>query len=217
MQRVIDRRGPSDELVVDLGRVMALQNKVEEAAAMYARELAAHPGFWSVREQLSLYMLQRGEGTRAIADAEAALLTLPPERFTRTAHARTRLTLARLYAAMGDGEKALAHIAEAARVRADDPVLHENVAAIVLATRGDTAMAAAAMSRAFGLEPGNTIRLLQLAQLELQAGKIEESIAHFEEAARREPQNAQRREEIAAFLESAGQAEGAKRIRAIRR
>ncbi len=213
MQRVIDRRGASDELVADLGRVMVLQGRAPDAALMYEQQLAAHPEFWSVREQWALSMLQSGEAVKAIAEAEAALSRLPPERFTRTAHARTRLTLSRLYSALGRGEDALAHIAEAVRVRPKDPILHESVAAIVYQTRRDPVMAAAAMRHAFDLDPSNTIRLLQLAQLELEAGKPEDSLRHFEEALRREPDNTQRREEIATLLERAGRSEDAKRIR----
>ena len=40
-------------------------------------------------------------------------------------------------------------------------------------------LAAAAMGKAFELDPSNTVRLLQLAQLELEAGKTEQSGAHF--------------------------------------
>jgi Flp pilus assembly protein TadD len=99
------------------------------------------------------------------------------------------------------------------RIRPKDPVLHESVAAIVYQVRGDATMAAAAMRRAFELEPSNTIRLLQLAQLELESGDAESAVAHFEEAVRREPSNTHRREEISRLLERAGKTEEAKRIR----
>ncbi|MBL8746272.1 MAG: 4Fe-4S binding protein [Phycisphaerae bacterium] len=216
MRRVIERSGAGDELVVDLGRVMVLQGRAEEAAAMYERQLSSNPAFWSVREQWALWMLQHGDGARAIAEAESALTRLPPERFTRTAHARTRLTLSRLYGALGRGEESLAQVVEGARVRPNDPVMHENVAAVVYRVRGDVAMAAAAMARAFELDPSSTLRLLQLAQLELESGKTAEAISHFEEAARREPTGSPRREEVARVLESAGHKDAAERVRSLR-
>lgn len=213
MRRVIERSGPGDELIVDLGRVVMLQGRASEAADLYESQLASHPGFWSVREQWALMMLQSGQAAKAIAEAENALTRLPEMGLTRAAHARTRLTLGRLYGAIGRGEDALAQMAEAVRIRPKDPVLHESVAAIVYQVRGDATMAAAAMRRAFELEPSNTIRLLQLAQLELESGDAESAVAHFEEAVRREPSNTHRREEISRLLERAGKTEEAKRIR----
>lgn len=203
LRRVVDRHGPSDELVADLGRILVLQGLPGEAASLYKAQLAAHPEFWAVREQLALLSFATtGAADESIAEAEAALARIPPDRFTRTAHARTRLTLGRLYAAVGRGDDALAQIVEGARVRPNDPVMHENVAAVVYQVRGDVRTAAAAMRRAVELEPSNNARRITLGSLLQQSGDIAGALQMFEEALRREPGNAELRETVDALRKS---------------
>jgi tetratricopeptide (TPR) repeat protein/ferredoxin len=213
LRRVVDRAGPGDELIADLGRVIEHQGRTAEAMDLYARTLAEHPEFWSVREQLSLLRLSKGEVQEAIAEAEAALPGLPAEGFTKTAHARTRLTLARLYAAQGRGEEALTHIAEAAKTRPEDPLLHENVAAMVVQVRGDLPLAIAAMRRAVDLDPVNLERRLRLGRLQLEAERVEDAVGSFLAALARNPGNEALREEVARLLESFGRGDEARRIR----
>lgn len=165
LQRVLDRRGPSDELIADLGRVMLLAGRVDDAMSLFSRHLGERPEFWSVREIWAILMLQSGRLDEAVSEAEAALRRLPPERFTKTAHARTRLTLSRLYLASGRGEEALAQVVEGTRIRPNDPVMHENVAAMIFRVRGDLDVAIAAMKRAIELDPGNEERRKMLEQL----------------------------------------------------
>lgn len=213
LEGVRSRHGSSDELTLDIGRTMILLGRAGEALALYERTLAEHPAYWGVGEQWALMTAQQGDVARAIAFMERTLERLPPERFTKTAHARTRLTLSRLYAGTGRADDAIAQIEAALDVRPRDPVLLENYAAALFQIRRDGLGAAQALTRALEIDPGHLERRLRFGQVLLMSGDARGALEQFEELERRDPANASRRAEIAAMLEAAGRAADAARFR----
>jgi polyferredoxin/Flp pilus assembly protein TadD len=206
-------RVASDEGTADLGRIMLLRGAVDDAMALWTRALADRPDFWSIREHWAGIMAQTGRAPEALRATESALAAIPPERFTRTAHARTRLTLARLHLATGNPAAALAELRRAAEVRPDEPTVRENLAAATLQIEGDMDSAVVHMTEAVRLTPSDLRRRFQLGQLLLQAGRIDDAIAQFQELDRRDPANDQRRQAVAQMLEQVGRPDDAARFK----
>lgn len=213
LKAAFGERTASDEGEADLGRVMLLRGGVDDAMAVWSRALARRPDFWSVREHWAGIMAQTGRAPEALRATEAALASIPPERFTRTAHARTRLTLARLHLAAGDAAAALAELHRAVEVRPDEPVIRENLAAAALQIEGDMDTALEQMSEAVRLTPGDLRRRFQYGQLLVQADRIDAAVAEFQELERRDPGNVQRRQAVAQMLEQVGRGEDAAKFR----
>ena len=209
IRRATSGRHHNDEAVADLLLLKLAQGRAEEALALGSRTLAEHPDYWATREQWAMLMQRASRSPEALADTERALALIPPERFTREAHARTRLILARLLVPMGRGTEALAHLREAVSLRPKDAVLRENLAAATMQIERDLPGALAQMGEAVRLAPSNHRMRLQYGQILLQAGRADEAIVQFEELERRDPGDAQRRAFIGRLLDSAGRPDDA--------
>lgn len=207
LSRLVESGRASDEGVADLARLKLLRNDAEGAMAICAREMQARPQSWATRELWALLMASTGRAGEALEATKAALDTIPPERFTRTAHARTRMTLARLRGMTGDPAGALAELNAAADVRPKDAIVLENLAAATAQIAGDLPGAIEFMRRAVDAEPTDLRRRFQFGQILLQAGHVDEAIAQWRELERRDPGQDERRLAIEQMLTSAGHAE----------
>ncbi|MDX2115879.1 MAG: tetratricopeptide repeat protein [Planctomycetota bacterium] len=213
LRTALARFGPDDELAADLSRLLIAQGRSAEAEAVLEEALRGRPEFWSSREQLAMLRVSSGRAQLALEEAQRALEALPAERFTRTAHARTLLTLARIYSAMQRPGDALAALRRAVETRPEDPVLRENLAAAVFGITGDLAGAIEEQRRAADLDPTATERRVQLGLLLLQAGKPAEALEEFERALARDPLDSSRRAQLSDTLERAGLTAEATRLR----
>jgi len=214
LEKIVESGRADDELVADYGRILRLNGKMDQALTVYRDRLTSHPDSWAVREEWALMQLQRGSLAEAITEGESALTKLPPERFTATAHARTRLTLGRLYAAAGRMSDAMEQLRQAVEVRPKDPVLLENLAAAQFQGERNLPAAIETMQRAVEADKTNIPRRFQLGRLQLQAGQFEDAAATWREAVRRAPKDAELRAAAGAMLMQSGRGDLAKEFAA---
>jgi len=201
---VMARTGPADELTSDLARVMVLQGKGEEAVGLLQSTLREHPEFWGVREDLAPGLVLSGRGREAIDEARLALTRVPAKGATREAHARTRLTLARLLEAGGDRSGALDQFRGAVESMPKSAILRQNLAAALERIDGDVPGAIEQLREAARLAPGDAMIAFQTGRLELARGKSIEALQAFERADTLAKGSSDQRRAIVSVLRSAG-------------
>jgi tetratricopeptide (TPR) repeat protein len=212
MRRATSGHEPSDESIADLGRVIAMRGDIPGAIALFGDALERHPEHWSTRETWAALLLSTGRVPEVIAACEAALQKLPPERFTREAHARTRLILARGLMAARQPNEALEQLRAAVETAPEDATIRENFAAALAQAAGDLPGAIEQLSEAVRLEPAGHMRRFQLGRLLLQTGRNDEALEQFLELRRRDPINPERDRAVASMLERVGMSEEAKQF-----
>jgi tetratricopeptide (TPR) repeat protein len=149
-----------------------------EAAAIYARILAARPGLTAASRHLAFADWRMGEPQRAVAVLQQALGFAGSD-------AGIRVQLGSYLSAIGRSNDAIAVLTDAAKGDTDLDAL--NALGLALARAGRNADALAAFTRALRVDADDEHSLENLAAVELDAGRLDDARAHFGRAVRANP------------------------------
>jgi YaiO family outer membrane protein len=143
-------------------RALAGQGRLEDAAAIYTRVLAVHPGDLEVRKERAQLFAWLNRPEEALEDYDRVLAAAPQDADAALARARLLLRLDRV----DEAERAVR------ATIADQPSLADAHVALggILLRRGQVAEALAEFTRAGDLAPGDAAPLLGLARARGAAG-----------------------------------------------
>lgn len=173
--------GTQRESAVRLAALRARATALREAVAAtgeaelreaYARALALRPDDRIVREHFGAALYEMGHREEAARELALALRAVP-HRFEARGH------LARCLAAMGESDEALRVLRGSDRKRGH---FHEDLCARIgdeLIQGGSYGAAVPFLAELVRLRPGRPDEVLQLAETEMQAGRLQDAAAHL--------------------------------------
>lgn len=169
----------------NLGKVLAQQGRVAQAAAHFAEAVRVYPDDAKSRSNLASALAQLGRHKEAVPQFEEMIRRQPNDALAHKNLAKSLMWLWRL-------DEAVFHLREAVRINPDDADAHRNLG-LVLSFAGQKAEAVESLRRAVELAPG--LSFFDLAYVLQQAGREEEARTYYARAlqiAPLWPQNASR-------------------------
>ncbi|MFI5184244.1 MAG: tetratricopeptide repeat protein, partial [Vicinamibacteria bacterium] len=157
--------------------------KLDEAQAAFSDIVAKNPQLPEAHRGLGLIAMQKKDWATSQAELEKALELRP-------AYGDAWNSLATMYQASGQKEKAIATIKEAAAKNEGDATLQFNLG-IFLLNAQDADGAEAAFKKAQTLDAANSEVEYYLGTIAIQKGNTAECIAHLEKYLASSPKNAQ--------------------------
>jgi predicted O-linked N-acetylglucosamine transferase (SPINDLY family) len=158
----------------NLGNVLRLQGRHDEAASALRAALRLEPAYAQAHNALGVVLGERGELAAAIAHLERAITHAPGD-------LKPLLNLGRLLARERRHEEALARFDQALRLAPDSADAHRGRAgALAELGRGETAIVA--LRRAVELEPGDLDTVMRLGDLHQVSFRFAEAEAAFARA-----------------------------------
>ena len=162
----------------NLGRALAIQNKLQEASTEYAEAVSQDPTYREAREALALALGQQEKYAEACEQFVELLKTTPND-------ANLRFNLARGLKYIGRKKEAIEELQEVTRLNPADAEAHEELG-LLLSQQND--LAGAVQQFKLALESKITPKAhYDLALAYVMQGNKEEAAAHYREAIKLNP------------------------------
>jgi tetratricopeptide (TPR) repeat protein len=185
---------------LDLGDLLRLRGKLDEAAAQYRQALAIAPDNVETLNNLGNVLAMKGQEAAAMAQYQKALAIRP-------GFADTHVNLGNLLMP-GRLDEAIAEYRKALAIAPDSVEILNNLGK-ALAMKGEDAAAIAQYQKALAIQPGYANAHFNLGNRLLKLGRLEEAAAQYRKVLEIQPDDAEARNKLGKALLLKGDVDGA--------